>query len=162
METIHVEFDELKEMASEQFSSGPNSQLLTSGLIRLGLVPNPPLPSVVSLVPPTTAPIPAHTTGTPSSTIIDQDAPYASTLPTIEETLCDLEPLSLDFKLPEIINLASSFDYPSYDVFKEDVDYQSSRRLCNLSFLDYLILYFFEYEHVALNSTRHGLDDAAI
>nr|GEX01923.1 hypothetical protein [Tanacetum cinerariifolium] len=44
----------------------------------------------------------------------------------------------------------------------EDVDYQSSGRLCNLRFLDYSKLYFFEYEHVALNSTRHGLDDAAI
>ncbi|GKC04158.1 retrovirus-related pol polyprotein from transposon TNT 1-94 [Tanacetum coccineum] len=107
METIHVEFDELKEMASEQFSSGPKSQLLTSGLIRLGL----PLPSVVSIVPPAAAPIPAHTTD---------------------------------------------------DVFKEDVDYPSSRRLCNLSFLDYLTLYFFEYEHVVLNSTCHGLDAAAI
>ncbi|GJW68015.1 hypothetical protein Tco_0122439 [Tanacetum coccineum] len=44
----------------------------------------------------------------------------------------------------------------------EDVDYQSSKRLCNLSFLDYLKLYFFEYEHVALNSTRPGLDAIAI
>ncbi|GJX88030.1 reverse transcriptase domain-containing protein [Tanacetum coccineum] len=69
---------------------------------------------------------------------------------------CDVESLSLDFKLLEIINLASSFDY------LEDVDYLSSRRLCNLSFLDYLKLYFFEYEHVALNSTSHGLDVAAI
>ncbi|GJX72192.1 hypothetical protein Tco_0309363, partial [Tanacetum coccineum] len=44
----------------------------------------------------------------------------------------------------------------------EDVDCQSSERLCNLSFLDYLKLYFFEYEHVAVNLTRHRLDAAAI
>ncbi|GJX81376.1 hypothetical protein Tco_0330857 [Tanacetum coccineum] len=31
-----------------------------------------------------------------------------------------------------------------------------------LSFLDYLKLYFFENEHVAVNSTRYGLDVAAI
>ncbi|GKE34883.1 hypothetical protein Tco_1454205, partial [Tanacetum coccineum] len=31
-----------------------------------------------------------------------------------------------------------------------------------LTFLDYLKLYFFENEHVAVNSTCYGLDDAAI
>ncbi|GKD72194.1 hypothetical protein Tco_1330476 [Tanacetum coccineum] len=44
----------------------------------------------------------------------------------------------------------------------ENVDYQSSGRLCNLSFLEYFKLYFIEYEHVAVNSTRHGLDTATI
>ncbi|GJW25318.1 putative ribonuclease H-like domain-containing protein [Tanacetum coccineum] len=37
-----------------------------------------------------------------------------------------------------------------------------AKRLCNLRFLEYLKLYFFEYEHVAMNSTRHGLDTATI
>ncbi|GJT92455.1 copia protein [Tanacetum coccineum] len=45
-----------------------------------------PSPSVVSLVLPAAAPLHADTTGTPSSTIIDQDAPSASTSPTTEET----------------------------------------------------------------------------
>ncbi|GJY68701.1 retrovirus-related pol polyprotein from transposon TNT 1-94 [Tanacetum coccineum] len=45
-----------------------------------------PSPSVVSRVPHAVAPIPADTTGTPSSTIIDQDAPSASTSPTTHET----------------------------------------------------------------------------
>nr|GEY91814.1 hypothetical protein [Tanacetum cinerariifolium] len=35
----------------------------------------------------------------------------------------------------------------------ENVDYQSSGRLCNLRFIEY---------HVAVNSTRHGLDTATI
>ncbi|GJY88704.1 hypothetical protein Tco_0503332 [Tanacetum coccineum] len=48
----------------------------------------------------------------------------------------------------------------SLSMRRENVDYQSSGRLCNLSFLEYLKLYFFEYEHVAVNSTRHGLDTA--
>ncbi|GJS56733.1 putative ribonuclease H-like domain-containing protein [Tanacetum coccineum] len=82
METIHVEFDELTTMASEQFGSGPAPQLLTLGYISSGLPP----PSVVSRVPPVPAPIPADTTGTPLSTTIDQDAPSASTSPTTEET----------------------------------------------------------------------------
>ncbi|GKC71153.1 putative ribonuclease H-like domain-containing protein [Tanacetum coccineum] len=113
METIHVEFDELTAMASEQFGSGPELQLMTPGSISSGLMQNPssltpyvpptkndldilfqpmfdeyfqPSPSVVSHVPPVVAPIPADTTSTPSSTIIDQDAPFASTSPTTQET----------------------------------------------------------------------------
>ncbi|GJZ78059.1 hypothetical protein Tco_0642731 [Tanacetum coccineum] len=41
METIHVEFDELTPMASEQFCSGLELQLLTPGSISSGLVQNP-------------------------------------------------------------------------------------------------------------------------
>ncbi|GKE90438.1 hypothetical protein Tco_1567913, partial [Tanacetum coccineum] len=102
IETIHVDFDELTAMASEQFSSGPGPQLLTPGIISLGLVPNhlsltphvlpkkkecdtlfQPMfdeyfnnpPSVASLVPAAAASRHADPTGTPSSTTIDQDAP---------------------------------------------------------------------------------------
>ncbi|GJZ69334.1 RNA-directed DNA polymerase, eukaryota, reverse transcriptase zinc-binding domain protein [Tanacetum coccineum] len=49
-----------------------------------------------------------------------------------------------------------------YQLAAENVDNQSSGRLCNLRFLEYLKLYFFEYEHVAVNSTRHALDTATI
>ncbi|GJT48424.1 putative ribonuclease H-like domain-containing protein [Tanacetum coccineum] len=41
MKTIYVHFDELTKMASEQYSSGPELQPLTSGHISSGLVPNP-------------------------------------------------------------------------------------------------------------------------
>ncbi|GKB75766.1 retrovirus-related pol polyprotein from transposon TNT 1-94 [Tanacetum coccineum] len=78
METIHVEFDELTSMASKQFSSGPAPQFMTPRSISLEL----PSLSVVSRVPPAVALIPVDTTSTPSSTIIDQDAPSASTSPT--------------------------------------------------------------------------------
>ncbi|GJS39692.1 retrovirus-related pol polyprotein from transposon TNT 1-94 [Tanacetum coccineum] len=40
METIHVMFDELTAMASDQFSSGPAPQLMTLGTLCLGLMPN--------------------------------------------------------------------------------------------------------------------------
>nr|GEU72996.1 hypothetical protein [Tanacetum cinerariifolium] len=86
MKTIHVEFDVLTSMSSKQFNSGPAPLLLTPGYISFGLMQNPPLPSVVSPVPPGPVPIHVDTTGTPSSTIIDQDAPSASTSPTTEET----------------------------------------------------------------------------
>ncbi|GJS50552.1 retrovirus-related pol polyprotein from transposon TNT 1-94 [Tanacetum coccineum] len=102
IETIYVDFDELIIVASKQFSSGPEPQLLTPGTISSGLMPNPPSstsyvpptkkecdslfqpmfdeyfnppPSVVSSVPAAATPRPADLTGTPSSTIIDQDAP---------------------------------------------------------------------------------------
>ncbi|GKC71698.1 retrovirus-related pol polyprotein from transposon TNT 1-94 [Tanacetum coccineum] len=41
IETIRIDFDELIAMASEQFSSGPEPQLLTPGYISSGLVQNP-------------------------------------------------------------------------------------------------------------------------
>nr|GEV62855.1 hypothetical protein [Tanacetum cinerariifolium] len=41
METIHIDFDELAAMASEQFGSGPELQLMTPGTISSGLAQNP-------------------------------------------------------------------------------------------------------------------------
>ncbi|GKA16434.1 retrovirus-related pol polyprotein from transposon TNT 1-94 [Tanacetum coccineum] len=41
METIHVTFDELTAIASEQFGSGPGFQVMTPATSRSGLVPNP-------------------------------------------------------------------------------------------------------------------------
>ncbi|GKG45404.1 hypothetical protein Tco_0495482, partial [Tanacetum coccineum] len=102
METIHVEFDELTEMATKQFGSGPEFHLMTPRTISSGLVQNPssstpnvpptkkdwdilfqpmfdeyfnPPSSVVSRGLPVVAPQAADTTGTPLSTSIDQDAP---------------------------------------------------------------------------------------
>ncbi|GJX47862.1 retrovirus-related pol polyprotein from transposon TNT 1-94 [Tanacetum coccineum] len=51
IETIHVDFDELTAMASEQFSSGPEPNLLTLRTISSGLVPN--IPSSTLYVSPT-------------------------------------------------------------------------------------------------------------
>nr|GFB86030.1 hypothetical protein [Tanacetum cinerariifolium] len=109
VETIHVDFDELTTMASEQRSSGLALNEMTPGTISSGLVPttspstsyvppsrndsdllfqsmfdellNPP-PSVVNQVPEAIAPIVevippvnADSTGSPSSTTVEQDAP---------------------------------------------------------------------------------------
>ncbi|GKA00693.1 retrovirus-related pol polyprotein from transposon TNT 1-94 [Tanacetum coccineum] len=75
METIHVEFDELTAMASEQFDWDILFQPMFDEYFR-------PSPSVASHVPPAVAPIPTNTTDTATSTSIDQDAPSASTSPT--------------------------------------------------------------------------------
>nr|GEZ24874.1 retrovirus-related Pol polyprotein from transposon TNT 1-94 [Tanacetum cinerariifolium] len=128
IETIHVDFDELTAMASEQFSSGPGPKLLTLGTISSGLVPNAPSstlyvsptkhnweilfqpmfdeylnpsPSVDLQVPAFIAPEPAISTGTPSSTIIDQDTPSTNALTescwikAIEEELNEFEHLEV-------------------------------------------------------------------
>ncbi|GJT76058.1 hypothetical protein Tco_1042783 [Tanacetum coccineum] len=78
IETIHVDFDEFTAMASKQFSLGPRPKLLTHGTISSGLYLNPP-PCVDPQVLVVITPEPAVSTGTPSSTIIDQDAPPTST-----------------------------------------------------------------------------------
>ncbi|GJZ72215.1 hypothetical protein Tco_0636066 [Tanacetum coccineum] len=94
-------------------SSGPEPQLLTLETISSGLVQNPssatpvepptkndweilfqpifdehfnPSPSVASLVPAVVAPEPADSTGSPSSTQVDQDAPSPSTSQTPKDS----------------------------------------------------------------------------
>ncbi|GKD04377.1 hypothetical protein Tco_1179351 [Tanacetum coccineum] len=106
METIHIQFDELTEhMAPMHISSGPQPILMTPGQISSGFVPNPvptapyvpstnkhlknlfqPMfdeyfepPSVESPIPPApTVQVLIVSADTPSSTIIDQDAPSTS------------------------------------------------------------------------------------
>ncbi|GJR10330.1 retrovirus-related pol polyprotein from transposon TNT 1-94 [Tanacetum coccineum] len=105
IETIHVDFDELTAMASEHSSSGPALHEMTPVSISSGLVPNPPsstpfvppsrsdwdllfqpmfdeslnvdlhAPEVIAPIPEAVAPEHAVSTGSPSSTTVDQDAP---------------------------------------------------------------------------------------
>ncbi|GJR14940.1 hypothetical protein Tco_0797592 [Tanacetum coccineum] len=106
IETNHVTFDELTAMDSEQFNSGHGPQLMTPATLSSGLVPNlssptpsvpptkkdweilfqlmfdeyfSPLTSVASTVLAAFAPVPTDSTSTPSSTLVDQDAPSPST-----------------------------------------------------------------------------------
>ncbi|GKD70778.1 integrase, catalytic region, zinc finger, CCHC-type containing protein, partial [Tanacetum coccineum] len=129
IETIHVDFDELIAMASEQFSSGPVPHLLTPGTISSGLVPNPPSPtpyvpltkkewdilfqpmfveyfspppSVASPVPAVVTPEPADSTSTPSSTTIDQDAPSPSTSQTPQESQSPVIPSNVEENFHDI------------------------------------------------------------
>ncbi|GJW31812.1 retrovirus-related pol polyprotein from transposon TNT 1-94 [Tanacetum coccineum] len=69
IETFHVDFDELTTMASKHSSSGPTLHEMT---------PATPT-SVASPVPVVEAPLLVESTGSPSSTTIDQDAPSLST-----------------------------------------------------------------------------------
>nr|GEY43490.1 integrase, catalytic region, zinc finger, CCHC-type, peptidase aspartic, catalytic [Tanacetum cinerariifolium] len=120
VKTIHVDFDELTAMASEQNSSGPALHEMTPATISLGLVPNPtsstpfvpssrtdwdmlfqplfdelltpspsfdhPAPGVIALIAEVVAPTHAASTGSHSSTTVDQDAPSPNNSQTIPET----------------------------------------------------------------------------
>nr|GEZ18634.1 retrovirus-related Pol polyprotein from transposon TNT 1-94 [Tanacetum cinerariifolium] len=98
VETIHVDFDELTVMASEQSSSGPALHEMTSATISSGLVPkstsstpfvspvDPPVPEVNAPVAVVIPPEHAKSTGSPSSTTIDQDVPLPSKSQTTPET----------------------------------------------------------------------------
>ncbi|GKC12151.1 integrase, catalytic region, zinc finger, CCHC-type containing protein [Tanacetum coccineum] len=112
IETIHVTFDELTAMASEQFSSGPGLQCMTPATSSSGLVPNPvsqqpcippnrddwdhlfqpmfdeyftPPPIAVTPVQEVAAPRAVVLADSPVSTSIDQDAPSSSTPSTQEQ-----------------------------------------------------------------------------
>nr|GEV01923.1 retrovirus-related Pol polyprotein from transposon TNT 1-94 [Tanacetum cinerariifolium] len=109
VETMHVDFDELTAMASEQSSSEPALHEMTPATISLGLVPkptsstpfvppfrnewdllfqllfdelltpppsvDPSAPEVIDPIDEVVAPELAESTGSPSSTTVDQDAP---------------------------------------------------------------------------------------
>ncbi|GJU19547.1 hypothetical protein Tco_1152889 [Tanacetum coccineum] len=123
IETIHVDFDELTAMASEQSSLEPALREMTPATPSSGLVPNPPpsapfVPpsrkewdlvfqpvfdefysppaSVASLVHVVEAPAPVESTTSPSSTIVDQDAPSPSTSQTTPQSQSQAIPLSAE------------------------------------------------------------------
>nr|GEZ21613.1 hypothetical protein [Tanacetum cinerariifolium] len=74
VETIHVDFDELTAMASEQSSSGPALNDMTPGTISSGLVPAEVIAPITEVIPQ----VDVDLTGPPSSTTVDQDAPSPS------------------------------------------------------------------------------------
>ncbi|GJR56686.1 retrovirus-related pol polyprotein from transposon TNT 1-94 [Tanacetum coccineum] len=116
IETIHVDFDELTAMASEHSSSGPALHEMTPVSLSSGLMPNPspstpfvppsrsdwdllfqPMfdeslnvdfhaPEVIAPIPEAVEPEHAVSTGSPSSTTVDQDAPSPSTSHTTQGT----------------------------------------------------------------------------
>nr|GEW16156.1 hypothetical protein [Tanacetum cinerariifolium] len=75
--TIHVDFDELAAMASEQSSSGAAHHEITHTTIT---------PEVIAPIDEVIPPEHAESTGSPSSTTVDQDAPSPSKSQTTPET----------------------------------------------------------------------------
>nr|GEV83533.1 retrovirus-related Pol polyprotein from transposon TNT 1-94 [Tanacetum cinerariifolium] len=82
METIHVQFDELTEpMAPVHLGTRPAPNFLTPGHISSGLVLNPVPATPYTVHPAQAIQTLVNSAGTPSSTTIDQDAPFPSILP---------------------------------------------------------------------------------
>nr|GEU96736.1 retrovirus-related Pol polyprotein from transposon TNT 1-94 [Tanacetum cinerariifolium] len=130
VETIHVDFDELMAMASEQSNSGPALNEMTHTTISSGLMHksssstpyvspsrndwdllfqpmfdellNPPpsvdhqAPEVIASIADVIPPVQADSTGSPSSTTIDQDVPSASKSYTTAETQSSVIPQDVE------------------------------------------------------------------
>nr|GEU72630.1 integrase, catalytic region, zinc finger, CCHC-type, peptidase aspartic, catalytic [Tanacetum cinerariifolium] len=100
IETIHVDFNELTAMASEHSSSGPALHEMTPVTISSGLMPNlnssTPVdhtaPEVIALIAEVVAPELAASTGSPSSTTVDQYAPSPSNSQTTPDTQSPIIP----------------------------------------------------------------------
>ncbi|GJR15298.1 retrovirus-related pol polyprotein from transposon TNT 1-94, partial [Tanacetum coccineum] len=95
IETIHVDFDELTAMASEHSCLRPALhemtpdllfQLLFDELLTLPPSVDHPAPEVIALIPEVVSPEPTASTGSPSSTTVDQDTPSPSNSQTTPET----------------------------------------------------------------------------
>nr|GEV04773.1 hypothetical protein [Tanacetum cinerariifolium] len=93
IETIHVDFDELTTMASEQSSSGPALSEMTPATITPEVTA--PIANVIPLVQ-------AELTGSPSSTTVDQDAPSPSKSQTTPETQSSVIPQDVEEDIHDI------------------------------------------------------------
>ncbi|GJU65953.1 retrovirus-related pol polyprotein from transposon TNT 1-94 [Tanacetum coccineum] len=95
IETIHVDFDELTAMASEQSSLEPALHDMNPATPMFNEFFSPP-DSVASPVPVVEAPAPVDSTGLPSSTSVDQDAPSPSTSQSTQQLQSQVIPLSAE------------------------------------------------------------------
>ncbi|GJZ60250.1 retrovirus-related pol polyprotein from transposon TNT 1-94 [Tanacetum coccineum] len=112
-------FDELTVMASEHNSSGPALHEMTPVTISSGLMPNPPpstsdrpTPKVISPIAEVVASEPAVSTGSPSSTTVDQDAPSPSNSQTTSETQSPIIPNDVEEDYHDIEVAHMGNDYP--------------------------------------------------
>nr|GFC37545.1 retrovirus-related Pol polyprotein from transposon TNT 1-94 [Tanacetum cinerariifolium] len=121
VETIHVDFDELTVMAFEHSSSGPALNEMTPATINLLfqpildelLNPSPSVdhqaPKVIALIADVIPPVQAESTSSPSSIMVDQDAPSPSKSHTTAETQSSVIPQvvkedNLDIKVAHMGN----------------------------------------------------------
>ncbi|GKE66967.1 retrovirus-related pol polyprotein from transposon TNT 1-94 [Tanacetum coccineum] len=143
METIHVTFDELTMIASEQLCSGLRLQLMTLATSSSGLVPNPipqqpcilptrndwdrlfqpmfdeyfnPPPSTVSLIQVAATPRVVDIADSHVSTLIDQDAPSTSIPSTQEQE----QSLIISQGVKESLKTSHFHDDPLYETLHKD------------------------------------------
>ncbi|GJW13053.1 hypothetical protein Tco_0017186 [Tanacetum coccineum] len=157
METIHVTFDELTAMASEQLSSGSAPQQLTPRTLSLGLCEILLLQHLI-LADPTSSPV---------STSIEQDAPYASTSSNQEQE----QSLVISESVEEQLPTTQFNDDPFHEIFHEDSTSQESSSIVQLSRTPFELLGKWTKNHPLANmignpsrpvSTRKQLQTDAI
>nr|GEU65647.1 hypothetical protein [Tanacetum cinerariifolium] len=93
VETIHVDFDELTAMASEQSSSGPALNEMTPATIT---------PEVIAPIADIIPPVQAELTDTLSTTTVDQDAPSPSKSKTTPKTQSSVIPQDVEEDIHDI------------------------------------------------------------
>nr|GEX82457.1 retrovirus-related Pol polyprotein from transposon TNT 1-94 [Tanacetum cinerariifolium] len=105
VETIHFDFDGLTTMASEHSSSGLALNEMSSTTIKLLTPPpsvDPPAPKVIAPIADVIPLVQAESTGSPSSTTVDQDAPLPSKSQTILETQSHVIPQDVEEDIHDI------------------------------------------------------------
>nr|GEV06618.1 hypothetical protein [Tanacetum cinerariifolium] len=140
IETIHVDFDELTALASDQSSSGPALHEMTPATISSGLGPNltsstlvdHPAPEVISPIAEVVALEQAASTGLPFLTTVDQDAPSANV------THMNNNPL-FGISIPEVpSDQSSSTDvihiivHPDHQIFEHNSKWNKDHPLENI------------------------------
>nr|GEV82517.1 retrovirus-related Pol polyprotein from transposon TNT 1-94 [Tanacetum cinerariifolium] len=135
-----IDFDELTVMAFEHSSSEPTLYEMTPATISSGLVLNPPpstlvdhpTPKVIASITKVVAPEPAASTGSPSSTTIDQDAPSPSNSQTTPKTQSlvisnDVEEENHDLNIAHMNNnpFFSCEESPKTPIFHDDPLHES-------------------------------------
>ncbi|GKA86844.1 retrovirus-related pol polyprotein from transposon TNT 1-94 [Tanacetum coccineum] len=109
METIHVDFDELTTMASEQSSSGFALHEMTPG----------------TLIPKVDASVSSVSTGSPSSTSVDQDAPSPSTSQTPQASLSHVIALGAE-EADHDIEVARMDSNPQFGILIPEPSFEES------------------------------------
>nr|GEY77964.1 hypothetical protein [Tanacetum cinerariifolium] len=122
VETIHVDFDELTAMASEQSSSGPALNEMTPATITA---------EVIALIADVIPLVQADLTGSPSSTTVDQDAPSPSKSQTTPETQSavipqDVKEDNIDMEVAHIGN-DPLFGVPIPEVTSHEIPQHTSK-----------------------------------
>ncbi|GJW61708.1 hypothetical protein Tco_0111043 [Tanacetum coccineum] len=156
METIHVDFDELTAMASEQLSSGPGPQIMTPKTISSRLVQNIPSPTPHVSPKRSTGKEPTVSTDTPSSTIIDQDAPSTSTSQTTQEKPSPVIPLDVEEAYHDI-EVAHMDNNSSFGILIPEPSFEESSSQTKDHPIDNVI-----GDPFRPVSTRHKLQDEAL
>nr|GEW97836.1 integrase, catalytic region, zinc finger, CCHC-type, peptidase aspartic, catalytic [Tanacetum cinerariifolium] len=127
------DFDELTDMASEHSSLEPSLHEMTFATISSGLVPNQPpstpidplAPEVIAPIAKVVAPEPVESTGSPSLTIVDQDAPSFSNSQTTPKTQ-SLVISNDDEEENHDLDVAHMNNDPFFGILILENDYESS------------------------------------